>query len=71
MLEVKKLSKKFNGNLAVNNISFKVENGKIFGFKEFVLPDNFKYVFSDFTFIFSIIFVACSFIVTEALLKVL
>ena len=31
MLEVKNLSKKFEQNKAVNNISFKVENGKIYG----------------------------------------
>lgn len=31
MLEVKNLSKKFEQNIAVNNISFKVENGKIYG----------------------------------------
>lgn len=31
MLEVKKLTKKFEENTAVNDISFKVENGKIYG----------------------------------------
>lgn len=31
MLEVKKLVKKFDKNIAVNNISFNVEEGRIFG----------------------------------------
>ena len=31
MLEIKNLTKKFGENIAVNNISFNVENGKIYG----------------------------------------
>ena len=31
MLEVKGVTKEFGSNTAVNNLSFKVENGKIYG----------------------------------------
>lgn len=44
---------------------------KIFNFKERVFPENFKYLFTDFTFILSIIFLICTFVVTESFLKML
>ena len=44
---------------------------KIIDFKEKLFPENFKYIFSDFTFVLAIIFAICTFIVTESFLKML
>lgn len=44
---------------------------KLINIKGKILPDNFKYVFLDFSFVISIIFIVSSFVATEALLKML
>lgn len=44
MLEVKKLVKEFDKNIAVNNISFNVKKGRIFGLLGETEQENLQYL---------------------------